>query len=110
MRVAESARWKATPCAIISKELLVQEIHGEHHVTLYRPDILYRYEVAGTQYFSNDYNFTDYPGFWYPGGKRAILKCFKAKGTCYVNPANASDAILTQPRSSMAPRATGFRH
>jgi hypothetical protein len=95
--------WKKTPCTIQSKNLLVEEIHGEHHVTLYRPDILYTYQVGDVPYSSNDYNLTDYAAAWYAGGKRAVLKRYDHNAACWVNPADASQAVLTrEPGMSMA--------
>jgi hypothetical protein len=92
-----SARaWTPVPCVVDASTVRSKTIHGEVHVVLFWPDIVYRYRFNGQDYRANTYNFTDLSSPWYYG-KRGIADQYPAgaKVTCHVNPRDPSQAVLT---------------
>jgi hypothetical protein len=98
LRNADAMRWPAVPCTVISRNVLCHEVHGEGYVSLYSPDVLYRYVVDGTEYHSNQYGFANWAMPYYSGGKRAIAGSIASGpgAVCYVNPRDPSEAVLTR--------------
>jgi hypothetical protein len=92
-----AATWTPTPCRVVSSVVAKHDIHGgEGAVVLFRADVLYRYEVAGREYFSNAHCAWDGSSPFYATGKRAITLEYPpgAAVTCYVNPHDPADAVL----------------
>jgi hypothetical protein len=89
--------WRPTPCTVRSATLRKTEVHGEVHLTLFRPDIVYAYRVNGRDYRANAFNFTDRSTPWYYG-KRGVLAAYPPgrRTTCYVDPRDPTSAVLTR--------------
>lgn len=94
-RAIAAARWTPTPCTVLSAKVRSKVLGGEHPVTVWWVDIVYRYRVNGQDYRSNSYNATDLPTPWYYG-ERGIADRYPAgaRATCHVNPRDPSDAVL----------------
>jgi hypothetical protein len=91
-RAFGSAKWTPTPCVVVSSKV---GSHSDSDGTTYSVDILYRYTVAGREYRSDRYDAVGGSSSGH-SGKAAIVARYPAgaKATCYVNPANPSEALL----------------
>jgi hypothetical protein len=92
--------WRPTPAVVLASEIRQKQIHGEVHFTAYWPDVVFRYRVNGRDHRSNNLNFTDFPTPWYYG-KRGIARRYPpgSRVTCYVNPSDPFEAVLTRDPS-----------
>jgi hypothetical protein len=92
LRIRAARHWSATPCEIISSR--VRSHSGEHGST-YSVDTVYRYRYQGRAYTSNRYRFQAGSSSGYEG-KAQIVAHYPPgkKTTCYVNPADPTDAVL----------------
>jgi hypothetical protein len=93
-KFATSESWPATPCKVISSR--VQSHESNDNSTTYSVDILYSYKVNGQEFKSSRYDFI---GGSSSGAqsKREIVSHYHAgkMATCYVNPNNPSEAVLS---------------
>jgi hypothetical protein len=89
--------WSPTQAVVLASEIRPKQIHGEVHFTAFWPDVVFRYRVNGRDHRSNNFNFTDFPTPWYYG-KRGIARRYPpgSKVTCYVNPSDPFEAVLTR--------------
>jgi hypothetical protein len=68
--------------------------------TVYWPDVIYRYEVGGVSYRANIYNASDPGSPWYYGARGIVRRHPSGmKITCYVNPADPTEAVMTRTLS-----------
>ncbi len=90
-----ASTWPKVPCTIDSSTLAKDEVHGEVSLTLYRPDVLYRYTINGKSYRSDCYSFTDC-ATPFQGWKRADADEFpeRTQAICRVDPNNPRHAVL----------------
>src|SRR5690242_14706205 len=92
-RVISTRNWKPTPCTILSSG--VHTSRGEHNNT-YSPQIRYRYRVGNQTYESEH----DWPMSGHYGNNDPVDLAHRYRprqqATCYVNPANPADAILSR--------------
>jgi hypothetical protein len=92
-RVVASRSWHPTTCTIVSSQ--VHSERGDHGAT-YRPDIQYRYTYADKKYQSDRaWPFSGTFGNQYAA---ELVRLYRPKhqATCYVNPANPAEAILSR--------------
>jgi hypothetical protein len=97
-RALRSQGWPATPCAVQSGC-----VRSERHQyeTTYWPDVVYCYDVNGVTYRANTWNASDVGSPWYYGARGVVRR--QPPGivtTCYVNPSDPSEAVLTRSLSS----------
>jgi hypothetical protein len=95
-RAISASQWPKVECEIVSVSLITEKHHGEVPFTTWKPDILYRYQVGGVLYHSNDYRATELSSPWFYG-KRNITRRYSPamRANCYVNPADPADSVLT---------------
>ena len=93
LKIQEARHWATVPCTVVSSN--VRSHSGSKGGTTYSVDILYRYEVDGREYRSNQYEFMGGSSSGYDG-KAAIVHQFPPgmKATCYVNPSDPTEAVL----------------
>lgn len=91
-RSLASAKWKETPCTVISSRV---KSHSNSDGTTYSVDIFYRYTVDGKEYKSNAYNFLGGSSSG-RGSKEKVVASYPqgSQRVCYVNPDNPGDAVL----------------
>jgi len=84
--------WPAVPCEVVSSEV---ESHDSDDGTTYSVEITYRYIVDGRTYLSNRTSFVKMSTSGYRE-KADIVAAHPpgARVTCYVNPADPTDAVL----------------
>lgn len=92
--VWQSRSWQPAPCVVESSR--VQSHRGDDGTT-YSVDILYAYEFRGVPYKSSRYGFFDFSSSG-RAAKQRIVRQYPPgrKTTCYVNPANPSQAVLNR--------------
>jgi hypothetical protein len=98
----ESAtKWGEQRCTIISSRIRAYSSHGR---TNYRPDVLFQYEVDGTERTSNQYDLLDSSDRAYRD-VAAIVERYSpgVRAQCYVNPSNHSQAVLDRSLPSVTP-------
>jgi hypothetical protein len=97
-RNAQATTWQLTPCEILESNIISSTVHGEASVTTYRTDILYRYHVAGVSYRSNRFSLTEGGTMSGDSRERFVKDQYPAgtETTCYVNPADPADAVLSR--------------
>jgi hypothetical protein len=97
-----SLAWQPAPCVIESGRVRSEYHHGLVSFRTYWPDIVYCYRVGGVTYRANTYNasFVGSPWFY---GSRGVVRAFPPgrRTTCYVNPADLSEAVLDRCMSGM---------
>ncbi|HZW29579.1 MAG TPA: DUF3592 domain-containing protein [Isosphaeraceae bacterium] len=95
-----SLGWRATPC-VIQSGVVRPEFHGGLiSFTAHWPDLVYRYEVGGVAYRSNTYNASALGSPWYYGARGVVRRHPPGmRATCYVNPADPSEAVLDRTPS-----------
>jgi hypothetical protein len=93
-----SLGWRETPCVVESGQLRrVYHYSFMSSFTVYWPDVIYRYEVAGVSYRANTYNASDPGSPWYYGARGIVRRHPSGmKTTCYVNPADPTEAVMTR--------------
>lgn len=89
--------WIITPCRILHSEVRSHLTSGQHHIWVHRPDIVFAYRVGGQNYRSSRFNFTELSTPWYYG-KRRVVRQYPPRlaTTCYVNPADPTEAVLNR--------------
>lgn len=93
IRIAIASKWPAVPCVVISST--VRSHSGSRGGTTYSVDILYRYDFDGREFKANRYDFMGGSSSG-SSGKYAIIARYPpgGKATCFVNPADPTDAVL----------------
>jgi hypothetical protein len=96
VRAINASRWPSVECEIVSVGLISEKQHGQIPFTTWKPDILYRYQIGGVVYHSNEYRATEMSSPWFYG-KRNITRRYSSamRVNCYVNPADPADSVLT---------------
>jgi hypothetical protein len=95
-----SLGWQATPCVIQSGQVRSVFHGGWPSFMTYWPDVMYRYEVDGVAYRANTYNVSDVGSPWYYGARGVVRRHPPAmRATCYVNPADPSEAVMDRTPS-----------
>ncbi len=88
----EAQHWTPTPCVI--ERSAVQTHRGDDGNT-YSIDILFRYEVDGTTYRSNQYDFSVGSSSGRSAKARVVRKFPEgSKATCYVDPDDPDRAVI----------------
>jgi len=89
--VMAARNWTATPCLVQSST--VRAHSGKS--TTYSIDILYQYEINGSTYQSNHYDFLGGSSDGY-SSKEAIVRQFPpgTRTVCYVNPDDPADVVF----------------
>jgi hypothetical protein len=92
----EAEHWDQVNCSIISSEVKELRSRGVR----YWPEIIYEYEYNGEKYKSDNHS----PWLTYAGGRRpaeAVVEEYKPamSTTCFVNPLNPSEVVLSRPAS-----------
>jgi Protein of unknown function (DUF3592) len=92
LKVAQAKGWVETPCVVESSRL---QSHRSKNGRTYSIEIQYRYTFNGHEYHSDRYHFLKISTSG-RSGKQAILRRYPpgAKTICYVNPQDASEAVL----------------
>jgi hypothetical protein len=86
--------WQETPCQIISSKVATIDTRGK---SLYIIDIQYQYTIAGNTYTSKQYSHvTDSLENWKKFERIAKQYAAETTATCYVNPGNPSDAVISR--------------
>jgi hypothetical protein len=96
-----SLRWHETPCVVESGHLRrVYHYSFMASFAVYWPDVIYRYEVGGVTYRANTYNASDPGSPWYYGARGIVRRHpVGMKTTCYVNPTDPTEAVMTRSLS-----------
>jgi hypothetical protein len=94
----QARRWKPTPC-VVQSSVVRSEFRSASLIVykLYWPEIVYQYHKNGVRYRGDTDNLTDRGSLWYYG-PRAVVRRTPAgmRTTCYVNPADPSEAVLSR--------------
>jgi hypothetical protein len=94
VKIFRAQSWNPTPCTIISSKVGGS---GDTHSI----EIVYSYTVDGQQYQSDRYDFVDASTSGYEGKAEIVNQNPPGKiATCYVSPANPSDAVFSRSFSS----------
>lgn len=94
LKILGAQSWNPTPCTIISSKVGGS---GDTHSV----EILYSYTVDDQQYQSDRYDFVNASTSGYAGKAEIVSQNPPGKSaTCYVNPANPSDAVFSRSFSS----------
>jgi hypothetical protein len=96
-RGLRSLGWRPTRCVVQSGQVRSTTHHGAISITIYRPDVIYQYEVNGVSYRANTYNASDVGSPWYYGARGVVRH--HAPGlqtTCFVDPADPSAAVMAR--------------
>ncbi len=95
-RAVAGRRWPAVPCVVERSGLLRSELSGELPITLYRTDVLYRYQVGGVTYHSNCYAVTE-GASPLAGPRQRVVDRYPpgTAATCRVDPSDPTAAALT---------------
>lgn len=93
-RILAARSWRPTPCVVLSSEV---RSHRGDDSTTYSVAVDYEYEVAGRTYRSGRYQFLGGSSGGYDS-KSAIVAANPpgARCTCYVNPEDPWDSVLTR--------------
>ncbi len=95
-----SLRWPAVPCIIEDGNVRSARNSGIISFNVYWPDIVYRYQVGDRTYRANTNNASFVGSPWYYGARRVVREHPPLRSaTCYVNPANPSEAVLVRGAS-----------
>ena len=90
-----SLGWRPTPCVVESGQVRQKQNHGLVSFTTYWPDVVFRYRVGGRAYRSNTWNASFVGSPWYYGSRGVVRRYPQGRRTtCYVNPADPSEAVL----------------
>lgn len=91
------ASWERVPCLILSSKV---GVHHSDDGSTYSIDISYQYPFNGSVYQSNRFGFFGGSSSGY-AEKAAVIARYPwgSRATCYVNPANPSQAVL-EPHST----------
>jgi uncharacterized protein DUF3592 len=91
-RVVAAQMWPAVPCLVVESHV---DESSDSDGTTYKAVIHTSYTYEGRQYTSNRYDFVDVYSSGYDG-KKAVVDQYPAgaQTTCYVNPADPSEAVL----------------
>ena len=89
--------WARVPCTIVASKV---GVHRDSHGSTYSIDISYRYQFNGGFYTSNRWGFFGGSSSGY-SEKAAVVDRYRrgSQTTCYVDPANPSQAVL-EPHST----------
>lgn len=95
----ESQNWQETKCLVINSR--VHTIRGDD-TNSYRPDILYQYEVNGTAYRSNRYNFYNNSVGGSYSGAQQVSQSYPVNSVvrCFYNADEPQEAVLQNYISS----------
>ena len=94
LKILSAQSWNPTPCTVISSKVGGS---GDTHSI----EIVYSYTVEGSQYQSDRYDFINASTSGYAGKAEVVSQNPPGKiATCYVNPANPSDAVFSRSFSS----------
>jgi hypothetical protein len=94
LKILKAQSWNPTPCTVISSEVGGD---GDTHSI----EIVYSYTIGGRQYQSGRYDFVNASTSAYEGKAEVVRQNPPGKNaTCYVNPANPSDAVFSRGFSS----------
>lgn len=90
----DAAGWEATPCTIQSSAV---ESHRSDDGTTYSIEITYSYELRGTAYTADRYDFFNASSSG-RSGKETVVRQYPpgAQATCYVNPSAPAEAVLNR--------------
>jgi hypothetical protein len=89
--------WRATPCEVVSSRVRSEFHGGLVSFTSYWPGVVYRYHVNGVTYRANAVNRTDVGSPWSYGPRRVARRYPPgSRATCFVDPADPSEAVLTR--------------
>jgi hypothetical protein len=100
-KASRAAKWTQVPCTILFSDFQKDRSDGK---TIYRPDVLYRYEAGRQSFVSSRVDFFQ-EGESRP--QRGVLAKYPEgnMAVCYVNPRNVGESVL-QPEWSK--RHVGF--
>lgn len=88
----QARSWDAVPCRIISSE--VHE-NSDSDGSTYRVDVRYSYSVGGQDFVGDRYRFLRFSSSGRDGKAKTVADLrANPSQTCWVNPANPSDAVL----------------
>jgi hypothetical protein len=87
------SEWQEVSCTIISSEF-VDSRRGRRH-GFYEPVIVFEYEWGGETYQSKRHRLESKPMKGRPVGKFIEKYPAGSTSTCYINPANPSEAVLS---------------
>ena len=94
LKILTAQSWNPTPCTVISSKVGGS---GDTHSI----EIVYSYTIDGRQYQSDRYDFVNASTSGYAGKAEVVNQNPPGKSaTCYVNPANPSDAVFSRSFSS----------
>ncbi|MCB0333956.1 MAG: DUF3592 domain-containing protein, partial [Bdellovibrionales bacterium] len=94
MNLSDSQSWTPTDCTVISSSV---KSHHSDDGTTYSVEIFYRYEVNGTTYKSDRYEFFGGSSSGYDSKKKVVRDHPPGKTfTCYVNPEAPSEAVINR--------------
>jgi hypothetical protein len=97
-RGLRSSHWQATACVVQSAQ--VRSVDHPPYCRTYWPDLVYRYHFNGVAYRANTYNASDVGSPWYYGSRGIVRRHPPGTvTTCYVNPADPSEAVLVRTLS-----------
>jgi hypothetical protein len=92
LKILDARDWNAIPCTVVSSHV---QSHSSDDGTTYSVDILYAYEIHGRELRANRYNFMGGSSSGYDSKARIVAQYPPgAKSICYVNPADANEAVL----------------
>lgn len=91
-RVRRARSWTETPCRVMSSSVSEDATDSG----LYRIDVTYQYDFAGSYYSSSRYSFSPSSATsGYRWKKRIADRLVRGKTTfCYVNPDDPHDAVI----------------
>jgi hypothetical protein len=99
IRVLRSPSWTATPCTIVSATYREGTLGTARH-SEYVPVITFAYTVAGRSHQGTRYDLSNSPDMRLPAVQEVVRRYpAGTRTTCYVNPRDESEAVLTRGAS-----------
>jgi hypothetical protein len=98
IQITAARNWTAVPCEILSSRV---QTHSDSDGSTYSVDVVYRYTYQDRTYTANRYHFFTGSSSGYAGKAAAVQRHpAGSRQTCYVDPADPSQAVLNRGFSS----------
>lgn len=101
LRARAAQDWQAKPCKIETSEVATVEHRSWSNrrsttSTSYRANLVYLYDLGGHEHRGNQYNFSSNETYDYSSRANIVNQYHVGnKATCYVNPDDPDDAVLS---------------
>jgi len=96
--ILTTTNWVEMPCTVVSSEIEMQRGHGRRKQQHWYIRVVFSYEFDGRRFESDRYDFNDGGGSSAIAWKQQVIRDLPAGKvtTCFVNPRDPSNAVLTR--------------